>query len=405
MRVAVLATLDTKGREAFFLVDRVMAEGCECTVVDVSASGLGDRGANATSEELVAAADVDLEVYLGMGKTGRLEVIVKGATRILLGAVGRGDVGGVVGIGGGQGTWICTGVMRALPLSVPKVMVSTVAHDAQRYLGLSNIMTVPSLTDMVGLNGLLKRTLSDCAQIICSVARGRDEEPGDDKSIGMTMFGVTTPGGMVAVEALGVRNYQATCFHANGRGGQVMEALAAEGWFVGVLDWTTTELIDEVVGGVGSAGSERLTMAGRLGIPQVVVPGALDVVNFGVPGSVPPQFGGRVFHAHTPTVTLMRSSAEECAIVGAVMAEALNAARGPVSVLIPTRGFSSLDCEGGPFWDPLADEAFVEALLGTLHRSINRELVAFNINDSAFAELAAERIVRMIENRSSERPE
>lgn len=403
-RIAILATLDTKAAEASFVADCLRSRGHTPLVVDVGTAGTPSATADITRDEVVSASGHAPTDLPGLPKDEAMSVVAAGAGALISRLIDAGDLDGIIGLGGGQGTWIAATAMRPLPIGFPKVMVTTIPHRTDRHVGGSDIAFFPSVTDMSGLNRIIRPVLANAAAAIAGMAEGVSyETPADRPLVGMTMFGVTTGGAEIARRHLDARGYDTAIFHANGIGGLTLENLAAAGRFVGVLDWTTTELIDEVAGGIATAGPRRLEAAGAAGIPQLVVPGAIDVVNFGPPSSVPERFGTRTLHGHTPAATLMRSNIEENRTLGSLMAEKLNAARGPVSILIPEHGFSALDREGGPFWDPDADAAFVDALESALETSIPITRLPLHINDQEFAETAADSLVSLIEDRSPQR--
>ncbi len=286
--------------------------------------------------------------------------------------------------------------MQALPVGVPKLIVSTMASgDTRPYVGTSDIAMMYSVVDIAGINGISEKILSNAAAAVAGMARAAEAFTSSIEAkplIGATMFGVTTPCVTTARELLEERGYEVLVFHATGAGGRSMEALMAAGFITGSLDITTTELADELVGGVLSAGPDRLEMAGSLGIPQVVSLGALDMVNFGPMDTVPRQFRDRNLYVHNPTVTLMRTTPEECAELGRTIARKLNEAKGPLTVFIPLRGVSMIDVEGKPFHDPVADAALVGELKAGLRPDVQIVEMDTDINDPAFARAMAERM-------------
>jgi uncharacterized protein (UPF0261 family) len=311
--------------------------------------------------------------------------------------IAAGRVAGVVAMGGGQGSWMAARAMRELPLGLPKVLISTVALRASEYIGRSDMVFVPSVVDLAGLNRFVRQTLAQAAAVLIGMIRA-DSGPGGDRRplVGMTMFGVTTAGAEQVRQRLDAAGYEVAVFHANGIGGATMERLASAGAMVGVLDFTPTELADELAGGITTAGPHRLEAAGAAGLPQLLAPGALDVINFRGRDTVPARYAGRLFHQHTPMSTLMRTSAEESGTLGAIVAAKLNQARGPVRVLIPAGGFSQLDAPGGPFWDPEADEAFSATLRHDLNPAVPVDVLPHNINDREFADAAAETFLNLL---------
>ncbi|RVH91448.1 Tm-1-like ATP-binding domain-containing protein, partial [Sinorhizobium meliloti] len=302
----------------------------------------------------------------------------------------RDDVAGVVGMGGGGGTSIITAGMRRLPLGLPKVMVSTLASgDVGPYVDVSDIIMMPSVTDMAGLNRVSRVILKNAAEAITAMANRPAEETASKPAIGLTMFGVTTPCVTAIVERLKA-DHDCLVFHATGTGGRAMEKLADSGLLSGVLDITTTEVCDLVFGGVLPATEDRFGAIARTDLPYVGSVGALDMVNFWAPETVPERYSGRLLYRHNPNVTLMRTTPEECAAIGRWIGAKLNLCSGPLRFLIPERGVSALDIEGGAFFDPAADAALFEALETTVNRSDRRriERLPLHINDPQFAEAA-----------------
>jgi uncharacterized protein (UPF0261 family) len=307
-------------------------------------------------------------------------------------------------VGGSGGTSLAAAAMQRLPVGVPKLIVSTMASgDVRPYVGETDIAMLYSIVDVAGINRVSERILANAAAAIAGMARvefGGDDDGGHGAArrplVAATMFGVTTPCVTAARAELEARGYEVLVFHATGSGGRAMEGLARGGFLAGILDVTTTELADELVGGVLSAGPERLEAAGALGLPQVVSLGALDMVNFGPRDTIPAAFAGRRFYEHNATVTLMRTTVDECRELGRIIARKLNAARGPVSVFIPTEGISMIDVAGGPFHDPAADAALVEALRRDLRHDIEVVEMAVDINDPSFGPAMAERLDELI---------
>jgi len=386
-RIVVLATLDTKAEEARFLAECIRARRHEPWIVDLGTGGAPAFPGDTPREAVVGAAGLTWPALAGRPKGEAMAAVVAGAGALVRAMVDRGQIAAVVGIGGGQGTWLATAVMRSLPLGFPKLMVSTAAsRDVSAFVGHADVAMLPSVTDIAGLNSLLRPILTNAAAAACGMAEGVPLPAAPTRPrLALTMFGVTTAGGGRVRALLEEAGCEVVVFHANGAGGATMEELIGQGLFAGVVDWTTTELADELVGGIRGAGPRRLEAAGARGVPQVVVPGALDVVNFGPPESVPTRFAGRRFHAHTPAATLMRTSAAESAALGELIADKLNRARGPVRVLIPEGGFSALDAPGRPFEDREADACFTGALLAALRPEIAVERSVEHINSESFA--------------------
>lgn len=396
-RIVVLATLDTKGDEAAFLADCIRKRGHEPWVVDVGIAGTPPFSGQSPRETVFRAAGQSPESIATMTRQEATTAAADGARRLVLDMIERREVHGIVGIGGGNGTWLGTSVMRALPLGFPKVMVSTGAGGhAGRQVGHTDITMMPSITDVAGVNRILGPILANAACAVSGMAEGVDYELDTDRpAIALTMFGVTTKGATFVRRFLEEAGCEVIAFHANGLGGQTMEHLIEQGAFAGVLDWTTSELTDELVGGRATAGPKRLEAAGAHALPQVIVPGAIDVVNMGSPDGVPEKFKGRTFQMHTPSSILMRMNESESAALGEWMAKKLNAARGPVRVLVPEKGYSALDTPGGVFENRAANDAWLAALRRDLRPDIPVEVVPHHINDEAFARAAAEAMLAL----------
>jgi uncharacterized protein (UPF0261 family) len=362
VRVALVGTYDTKGPEYRFVQRTLASAGVESLTVDVGI--LGDsEGIDIDSRTVAEAGGDSLEQLRAERDRGdAINVMTTGARSIVRKLVDEGTVQGVLGLGGTGGTTLVTAVMRSLPIGFPKVMVSTVASgDTRPYLGTSDITMINSVVDIAGLNSVSIPILANAAGAIAGMARIDAAEATTKPTVAATMFGVTTPAVQAARARLEALGYEVLVFHATGVGGASMEALIDSGVIAGVLDLTTTELADELLGGVFSAGDTRLTAAGRAGVPQVVSFGALDMVNFGPMETVPAQFRDRKLHVHNATVTLMRTTAEESRVLGRRIAERLNGAKNYVTVVIPLRGISAIDAAGQPFHDPDADTALFEA--------------------------------------------
>jgi uncharacterized protein (UPF0261 family) len=402
--VLLIGTLDTKGEEFRFLRERLRTGGVDVAVADVGTLGEPAFRADIPREEVGAQAGVDVATLTAAADRGLAVTAMAGAAALLARRLyDEGRIQGVLSAGGSGNTAIATAAMRALPVGVPKLMVSTMAAgDTRDYVGGVDVTLMASVTDVAGLNSVSSRILANAAAAMAAmVLTPPPETAGDRPLIGATMFGVTTPCVTRARQALEERGYEVLVFHATGTGGRAMEALIDGGFLAGVLDVTTTELCDELVGGVLSAGPDRLEAAGRGGIPQVVSLGALDMVNFGARDTVPPQFQHRDLYVHNPSVTLMRTTPEECAELGRRIARKLAAARGPVSVFVPLRGVSMIDAEGQPFHDPAADAALFDALRAGLDGS-PVELVELdhNVNDEEFAIAMADRLDDHLRGRS-----
>lgn len=398
--VIIIGTLDTKGEECLFVRQRLEAEGLATLMMDAGVLGEPTGAPEIARDEVARKGGVELDALQKERDRGKsIEVMAAGAAAIVRELFEAGKIHGVISFGGSAGTTIGTAAMRALPVGVPKLMVSTLASGQTRpYVGTRDIAMLHSVVDIAGLNRVSVRVLSNAAAAMAGMVKagevaGREEKP----LVAATMFGVTTPCVTGVRKILEERGYEVVVFHATGAGGQAMESLIADGHLAGVLDITTTELADELVGGILSAGPERLEAAGRCGVPQLVCPGALDMVNFGPLESVPEKFASRRLYRHNPTVTLMRTTENECAELGRMIARKLNRARGPVTFVMPLGGVSALDAEGQPFYSPQANRAFLEALKSHLSPTVRLVELDAHINDAAFAEEASRLFLEMME--------
>lgn len=400
--VVIVGTLDTKGEEIGFARDVLSAQGVDVHLVDVGVMGDPEIDPDTTATTVAEAAGTTLDELREAGDRGEaMEAMGAGAAAIAEEMLEAGDLDGILGLGGSGNTSIATTAMRALPVGVPKLMVSTVASgDTEPYVGTRDIAMLYSVADIEGLNQLSRTVIANAALAMAGMVTNEpDIEVPEKPTIGITMFGVTTPCVQTARAWLEERGYETIVFHATGTGGRAMENLIEEGVINGVLDLTTTEWADEHVGGVLSAGPERLDAASEAGIPQVVSTGALDMVNFGPRDSVPEEFEGRNFHVHNPQVTLMRTTPEENAEIGRIIAAKLNAATGSVSLALPLGGVSMLDDEGEDFHDPKADAALFDALRDNIDEHVHLMELDANINDEAFAHTVAEQLHEYMQER------
>jgi uncharacterized protein (UPF0261 family) len=386
--VVLLGTLDTKGAEYAFLRDRLLEHGVDVILVD---AGVNEP----TVEPDIARGELAEGVEFG-DRGAAVTAMAEGAERVVLQLHADGRLDGILALGGSGGSSIATRAMRALPVGVPKLMVSTLASgDTRPYVGAVDVTMMYSVVDISGVNRVSARIMANAAGAIAGMVGAQVPRLDEKPLVAATMFGVTTPCVTRARERLEELGYEVLVFHATGAGGQSMEALVRGGFLAGVLDVTTTELADELVGGVLSAGPERLTAAGEVGLPQVVSLGALDMVNFGPRESVPPQFEGRNLYVHNPTVTLMRTTPEECAELGHEIGRKLSAATGPTALFVPLKGVSMIDVEGQPFHDAVADEALFGALRESLHGVEVHEL-DLDVNNEQFAVAMADRLHELI---------
>ncbi|MCF3119651.1 Tm-1-like ATP-binding domain-containing protein [Streptomyces arenae] len=409
--VVLVGTLDTKGEEYAWLRERLREYGSDVLIVDTGVLPPPDGGpvADVPADTVARAAGHELADLRAAGDRGAaVAAMAEGVTRVALDLYREGRLHAVLAAAGSGGSAIAAQAMRALPIGVPKVLVSTMAGgDVAPYVDSSDLTMMYSVVDVSGINSVSRQVLGNAAAAAAGMARrqerGHEELAGPRrKVVAATMFGVTTPAVDAARARLAELGYEVLVFHATGAGGRAVEKLAADGLLDGVLDLTTTELADELVGGVLSAGPDRLTAAGAAAVPQVVAPGALDMVNFGPEASVPERFAGRRLLVHNPTVTLMRTTAEEMAALGATLGHKLAAARGPAELFWPLLGVSAVDVPGGPFADPAADRAGLDALRETVRGSgVRLHEVDAHVNDASFAVAMADRLHRLIAERST----
>jgi uncharacterized protein (UPF0261 family) len=394
--VLLLGTLDTKGDELAFLRERLRDAGVGVLLADVGTLEPASVEADIAREEVGAAADVDVEALREAGDRGAaIAGMATAAAALARRLYDDGRIHGVLSAGGSGNTAIATAAMQALPVGVPKLMVSTMAAgDTSDYVGGVDVTMMASVTDVAGINSISARILANAAGAMAGMLQASAPQVEDGRPlVAATMFGVTTPCVTRAREELERRGYEVLVFHATGTGGKAMEALVEGGLLSGVLDVTTTELCDDLVGGVLSAGPTRLEAAGRAGVPQVVSLGALDMVNFGARDTVPPKFEDRNLYVHNPSVTLMRTTAEECAELGRRIASKLAAATGPTSLFVPLGGVSLIDAEGQPFHDPGADAALFDALReGLAGSSVELVELDANVNDEEFADAMVDKL-------------
>ncbi|RWC90633.1 MAG: UPF0261 family protein, partial [Mesorhizobium sp.] len=370
-RIYVVGTADTKGEELAFLADAIVATGAAVTRVDV-----GTRAAavpiDVTAEEIADHHPQGRNAVLGIDDRGRSVAAMAAAfTRFVQ---SRSDISAMIGIGGGGGTSIVTSGMRALPLGLPKIMVSTLASgDTAPYVDVSDIVMMPSVTDMAGLNRLSRVVLHNAAQAISGMAAKPAPASDGKPSLGLTMFGVTTPCVTAIADQLRA-SYDCMVFHATGTGGRTMEKLADSRLLAGLLDITTTEVCDLLFGGVLPATEDRFGAVARTKLPYVGSVGALDMVNFWAPPTIPERYRGRLFYEHNSNVTLMRTTPAECRAIGAWIGERLSRCEGPLHFLIPEKGVSALDIEGGAFFDPEADAALFDAVERSIRPNATRHV-------------------------------
>ena len=393
--VLLIATLDTKGHELAYVRDLIAQRGHQTHVLDAGVLGEPAFAPDIPASAVAEAGGTSLEDLRRQNDRGAaLTVMARGAAAIAVRLHGEGRVQAVFGLGGSCGTSIATAAMRALPVGLPKLVVSTMASgQTAPYVGQTDITMMYAVVDVSGLNRISRRILANAAGAISGMLEQAVPAATDRPLVAATMFGVTTPCVEHVRKRMEAAGFEMLVFHATGSGGRAMEGLINAGFIRGVADVTTTEWADELVGGILSAGPERLDAAARAGIPQVVSVGALDMVNFGPRETVPAAFAGRTFYVHNPVVTLMRTTAAECARLGEIIAGKLNQATGPTTVLLPLGGVSAIDRPGQPFHDPEADRALFGALRRHLRPGIVVREVDAHINDPVFADAIADTLL------------
>ena len=396
--VALLGALDTKGVEYGFVKECIEARGHKTLLVDVGVLAPPVIEPDISRREVAEAAGADADALAKKKDRGEaVAAMARGAEAIIPKLYAEGRFDGILAMGGGGGTSVACAAMRTLPLGVPKVMVSTVAGtDVSGYVGVKDIVMVPSIVDVAGVNRISREIFAKAAGAVCGMLE-TDVPPGEDKPlISASMFGNTTPCVEAAKAILEEAGYEVLVFHATGTGGRTMESLIEEGLIAGVLDITTTEWADELLGGVLAAGPARLEAAARNGVPAIVTPACLDMVNFWAPETVPSQYHDRKFYQHNPNITLMRTTPDECRRLGEILAEKLNLSTGPVTVLIPLGGVSMIDAPSGPFWWPEANAALFDALKSNLRPDVPVIEMDANVNDPRFARRCAEVLLESI---------
>ena len=392
--VLLIGTLDTKGQEYGYVRDRLRQRGLGVLTMDLGVLGEPAFAPDIAAAAVARAGGADLASLRAAADRGpAIEAMLRGACALVPGLHADGRIDGVLGLGGGGGTAMITAAMRTLPVGVPKLMVSTLASgNTAAYVDVKDITLMPSVVDIAGLNPLSRRILANAAGAIAGMVEpGAVEDAHDGEParplLAATMFGVTTPCVTAARQRLEAAGYDVLVFHATGTGGRAMESLVDSGFIAGVLDVTTTEWCDEVVGGVLAAGPDRHGAAARRGVPQVVSVGALDMVNFHGVETVPPAFAGRTFYKHTPSVTLMRTTPDECRAIAQRIAAQLGRATAAVTLVLPLGGVSMIDAPGQPFHDPEADRVLFETLRASVPPHVRVVDVDAHINDPAFADV------------------
>ncbi len=397
--IAIIGTMDSKGTEYGFINDILKGLGLNTLLIHCGVFAPTIK-VDVSNEEVFKAADADLAAIVAKkDRASATEAAARGVEKLVPRLYAEGKFDGIISLGGSGGTSLATPGMRALPIGVPKVMVSTMASgNVSQYVGTSDIVMIPSIVDVAGLNSISTKIFKNACFAIAGMVNYEADVAIEKKPlIAATMFGVTTPCVNFAKAYMEKEGYEVIVFHATGTGGRSMEALIESGYFDGVLDITTTEWCDELVGGVLNAGPTRLEAAGKKGIPQVVSTGALDMVNFGPYDTIPTQFKGRNFYKHNPTVTLMRTTVEENRQLGEIIATKLNMTNSPTTLMLPLKGVSMIDVEGAPFYGKEEDEVLFE----TLRKNVDQRKVELiemdcDINAEVFGVTAAKKLIELL---------
>ena len=397
--VVILGTMDTKGEEFAYVKRLIEGHGLDTLIVDSGVLEEPRLKPDVTREEVAQAGGKSIQELVEKKDRGEaMEVMSKGAAVVASRLYEEGKLDGIIGMGGSGGTAVATAGMRALPVGVPKVMVSTVASgDVEPYVATRDITMIPSVVDVAGLNPISREIFANAAGAIAGMVKTEAEKATAEKPlIAASMFGNTTPCVDRAREKMEAIGYEVLVFHCTGIGGRTMEDLIDDGYITGVLDITTTEWADEIAGGVFSAGPKRLEAAAKAGIPQVIVPGCVDMVNFGAMDTVPEKYKDRKFYQWNPNVTLMRTTPEENAEMGRIFAEKANASSGPVVFMLPLKGVSMLDLEGEIFYWPEANQAVFDAIRENVRAGIPVIEMNMDINNPAFADRAVQELLGIL---------
>jgi uncharacterized protein (UPF0261 family) len=386
--IAIAGALDTKGEEFKFLKDEIERRGHRTFVIDTGVVGEPAFKADISNEEIAKAGGTSIEALKAGDDRGvAIDTMARGIAEVIQIVHANGTIDGMISMGGSAGTAVGTSAMRVLPVGFPKVMVSTVAAgDTSNYVGIKDVVMMPSVVDVAGVNRISRQIFANAAGAIVGMVETGTLEAEDKPLITASMFGNTTEAVDQARAIMERHGYEVLVFHCTGAGGRTMEGLISEGLIEGVLDITTTEWADELAGGVLSAGPDRLDAAGKAGIPQVIVPGCLDMVNFWAPDTVPEKYQARQLHKWNPNITLMRTDVEENIHLGKIIAGKANAATGPVAIFLPLKGVSILDSPGNEYWWPEADQALFDAIKSNIRSDIPVIEMDCNINDPEFAE-------------------
>lgn len=401
-KIVILGCMDTKGQEYAFIKEIIEKAGCDTMTIDVGVINPPLFKPDISRQEVAKAAGEDFDKLIKAGPTRDkiAPIMTEGAKKIVVNLVKDKKVDGIISCGGTQGTSLATNAMRELPVGFPKVMVSTMASgDTFKFVGLRDITMMNSVADIMGLNRVTRKILANAAGAICGMVKVDKDSMEDKQLIAITTVGVTTPGAMAAKKVLEDAGYETVVFHAVGTGGQAMEQLVKEGEVKGLLDIATVEVINQMLGGFLAATPERMTVATKMGIPQVICPGAIGDVVFGPPEEIPEKFQGRAYAIHSSLFTCVRTTAEELKALAKEQAKRVNPGKGPIEWFIPMKGFCSHSIEGAPIYDPESDKAYVDELKKQLRDDIPINVRDTHINDPAFAKEIAEHLIELMKKK------
>lgn len=396
--IALIGALDTKGAEYAFVKNEIERRGHRALVIDVGVMGEPVFTPDTSAAQVAAAGGATLKnLRDAADRTHAMQVMTRGIAQLARELYDAQKFDAVLALGGGNGTVIATSAMRALPLGVPKVMVSTLASgDVKPYVGTSDIVMLHSVVDVSGVNRISARIYANAVGAVSGMVETDAPQVQAKPLIAASMFGNTTPAVTRARETFERLGYEVLVFHSVGTGGATMEQLIRDGYFDGVFDITTTEWADELVGGVLTAGATRLDAAAEQGVPQVIAPGCVDMVNFWARSTVPEKFRDRLFYEWNPNITLMRTTSEENAQLGKILADKANKSSAPVAFFLPRRGVSQLDAPGKEFWNPEADRALFDAIQQNVRAGIPVYELDYNINDDAFVDAMTGKLLEML---------
>jgi uncharacterized protein (UPF0261 family) len=403
--ILILGCFDTKGEIFSYLRKRILEQGERVITVNTGVMGTTEYFPIDIESDAVAleAGFTIADLRRERNRGHAMDIMGKGAAKIVSKLIAGGGVKAAIGMGGGGGTYIALFAMQNIPMGIPKLCLTTLAaKDLSRQIGNKDITLMSSVVDVAGLNSIIKLLVEQAAAAICAMANVvPSARVATSGNIAISMFGNTTACVDNCTELLKEQGYEVLAFHANGLGGKTMEALIREGCFDAVLDITTTELADDLCGGICSAGPDRLNAATEMGIPQVVVPGCLDMVNFGHPDTVPKQYKDRQFYSWAPDVTLMRTDKEENRIIGKRLAQKLNRSSAPVTIVLPLKGISQIDAEGGVFYRSEIDQALFDSIKNNADKALHVMEVNAHINDYAFSAILVKTLLEMIKRTKS----